>query len=940
VSFDKLIQKLKEIPVRGNQPLQLDRENKIWIVKKGKVDIFAVQLKDGKPVGQKFHVLRLEQGEVFFGVECDGIVLQALGTPETVCCELEIEMAEEQNIINWLVKISKNLTKSLRPKVTDEIGIVKELKLEKNKSFSSKQDVLWIKVISGKIKFLDRLVIETPFFPLTKNSWITTIEDSVITTFSTNDLFKSDNFFENFHNFNKLVINIIKENIEFEKNNELERLRSKSENKTRVLISSIEKIKSVLLSRKLKISIDEATDNPLLAACKIVGTYLKIKIVPHPTDNSTIENITRASKIKSRKVILKDDWWNYDSGPLLCFLKEEKHPVAVLPLSPRSYELIDIMKNKRIKVDSKVAEELEPFAYTFYRPFPEKELSGWELFKFGIFNCGLDITMIFLMGIAGALLGLLTPIFTGIIFDTVIPEAATSQLFQMAFILISCAIATLLFEITKATAILRLEGRADYSLQAAIWDRLVSLPVPFFRKYSSGDLAMRSMGIDAIRQILSGVTVQSILSFIFSIFYWGLLFYYNFSLAVIASILGLIMIITTISIGYLCVKNQQKMNDIKNKLSGVILQFLTGVPKLRITGTEINAFSIWAKGFSEKKEVAKNLGLTQNTLRTFTSMFPVLASICIFSWVAFKVNNNALTTGDFLAFNSAYSSFQNGLLQMSMALVTSLNIIPLFRNLKPIITTLPEVSEAKEHPGELTGKIEVNHINFRYTEDGPLILKDVSLKINPDEFVAIVGGSGSGKSTLFRLLLGFEIPESGTIFYDGKDLDTLDIVEVRKQLGVVLQNAKLLQGSIFENIVGSSNLTIDDAWEAARMAGCDEDIRNMPMKMHTVVPPGGGNLSGGQRQRIIIARALVKRPRIIFFDEATSALDNKTQAIVSESLESMKVTRVVIAHRLSTIRNADMIYCLDRGVIVESGTYDELIENKGFFYELAKRQIA
>ena len=213
------------------------------------------------------------------------------------------------------------------------------------------------------------------------------------------------------------------------------------------------------------------------------------------------------------------------------------------------------------------------------------------------------------------------------------------------------------------------------------------------------------------------------------------------------------------------------------------------------------------------------------------------------------------------------------------------------------------------------------------------------MKINAGEFVAIVGPSGCGKSTLFRLLLGFEQPEAGSIFYDAQDLKGLDLNSVRRQIGVVLQNSTLFRGDVFANIIGSKPLTLDDAWEAARLAGLDNDLRQMPMGMHTVITDGGGGLSGGQRQRLMIARAIVSKPRILLFDEATSALDNNTQAIVSRSLEGLKATRIVIAHRLSTVQNADRIYVFDEGNVVQSGTFTELIQQDGLFAALAKRQL-
>jgi len=395
------------------------------------------------------------------------------------------------------------------------------------------------------------------------------------------------------------------------------------------------------------------------------------------------------------------------------------------------------------------------------------------------------------------------------------------------------------------------------------------------------------------------------------------------------------------------VRHQRRQYTIRGKISGLVLQLITGVNKLRVAGAEDHAFKVWARGFSEQKRVSFQVGRVANFLAVFNAGFPIVTSITIFFVMfALKATSDAsggdfkMSTGDFLAFNAAFGMFLTAMLALSSASLSILSIVPMYERLKPIITTEPEIDDAKSYPGELMGEIEVFHVNFRYKADGPLILKNVSLKIKPGEFIAFVGGSGSGKSTLLRLLLGFEKPEAGNVYFDGQDLATLDLREVRQQMGVVLQTSRLVPTDIFRNIVGASPLTIDDAWEAARMAGLEDDIKGMPMGMHTVVSEGGGTFSGGQRQRLMIARAIVNRPRILFFDEATSALDNRTQKIVTDSLDAMHATRIVVAHRLSTIINADRIIVLEQGRIVEEGSYKDLLERGGHFAELAKRQIA
>jgi ABC-type bacteriocin/lantibiotic exporter with double-glycine peptidase domain len=325
----------------------------------------------------------------------------------------------------------------------------------------------------------------------------------------------------------------------------------------------------------------------------------------------------------------------------------------------------------------------------------------------------------------------------------------------------------------------------------------------------------------------------------------------------------------------------------------------------------------------------------------FSTSFPVVATGVLFYGIATlsRGADATMSTGEFLAFYSAFGQFLGAVLGISAVVVNLMQVVPLYERAAPLLTTLPESAGGRGDPGELTGGIELAHVAFRYSADSPLVLRDLSLTIRPREFVAIVGPSGSGKSTMLRLLLGFETPESGSVYLDGKNLAGLDLENVRRQMGVVLQHGKLMIGDIFTNIVGSAPLTLDDAWDAAAMAGLDQDIQAMPMGMHTIVSEGGSDLSGGQRQRLMIARAIVGRPRILLFDEATSALDNRTQATVSQALERLDATRIVIAHRLSTVMRADRIIVIDKGALVQSGTYEELLREGGMFGELASRQL-
>ena len=595
-----------------------------------------------------------------------------------------------------------------------------------------------------------------------------------------------------------------------------------------------------------------------------------------------------------------------------------------------------------------MAATLAPFATSFYTPLPERKLGAKDLIKFGIKDCHADLRTIIFMGILTGLLGMVTPYFSGQIFDSVVPSADRSQLTQFAIALFAAALATFAFELTRSIAVLRLTGKMDYSVQAGVWDRLINLPSTFFREYTAGDLTDRALGVEQIRQAISQSGTQGIVGAISATITGLFLFTFNFKMAWAAIALLAISVLLPFGVNLLQLRNQRLMFRIRGLITGLVLQLINGVSKLRVSGQRIPHFGNGLGNFLRKsgyRSGSVSWPTSFRFLTGFTRSWPLPCCFQMYGFFKDQATENQekfnMTTGQFVAFNGVFTNVLSSMLSLSGVVLDLLVIFPLFQRVRPIIEAQPEVDEAKAHPGELSGEVEVYHLSFRYTPDGPLILKDLSLRIRPGEFVALVGGSGSGKSTLLRLLLGFEKPESGAIFYDSQELSSLDLREVRQQIGVVLQSSKLMPTDVYRNIIGShTSLTVNDAWEAARMAGLERDIKNMPMGMHTVVSEGGGTFSGGQRQRLMVARALVNRPRIIFFDEATSAMDNETQRTVTESLDAMQATRIVIAHRLSTIINADRIFVLQYGELVQAGSYTELMNQAGPFADLARRQLA
>jgi ATP-binding cassette subfamily C protein len=524
--------------------------------------------------------------------------------------------------------------------------------------------------------------------------------------------------------------------------------------------------------------------------------------------------------------------------------------------------------------------------------------------------------------------------------DDIIPSASRDRITEITFLLVALAFASGMFEMTKGLTQLRLEGRMEASSQSAVWDRMLRLPAAFFRQYSAGDLASRANAFTEIRQELSGTTLSTMMSSIFSVFALVLMLVYSPLLTLVVIGLTLVAVLLNVVATFISLAYERKLAENEGVLSGMTLELLSGIAKLRANGAEQRAFARWSNVFALQQQNSYKAGAAVRPVSAIESAFPLLSTIVLFVIVARMDPSDAISVGQFLAFTAAQAMFVGGILGLSDAAANLVNLVPMWERAKPILTHPVEVDPDKGDPGRLQGRIEVTGVEFGYGEDGPQILKGVDLYADPGEFIGIVGTSGSGKSTLLRLLLGFENPQSGSIYFDGQDMSGLDLTALRQQIGVVLQNGYLMQGDIFTNIVGSSPLTPDDAMEAARMAGMEDDIKNMPMGLFTVVSEGGTTLSGGQRQRLLIARALVHHPRVLFFDEATSALDNKTQAQVNRSVEQLEATRFVIAHRLSTIMKADRIYVMDDGVVAESGTYDELMELDGIFADLARRQIA
>ncbi|MFD0862946.1 NHLP bacteriocin export ABC transporter permease/ATPase subunit [Sungkyunkwania multivorans] len=969
----------KKIHLGANKSIILDSHEKFWMVINGEVDVFYVEVSiDGSYKSRLHHLCRVKKGALLFSLLTapleEGIKLLATSSDAKI-----IELNKNKlihidhiflqfHINNWITTLSQRLHPGNIPRLYTSLDEKTSVTFKKDDIAYPFKGVQWCRITEGSIsKYGDtqiqNITSDYPYpFAICNHLYMRALEkDTKVEVLDTREVLKEEIYFMlSLNNIQEHFYSRIIEDKNYQKSAENKRLDDKIKSDGQKLSSILYDLGGIVSrdnfrkSSKLPSITHTRRSNSLLATCQIIGDTVGFRFEA-PTFMESYENsltnqlfaIGQASNVRIRKVILRGTWWKEENGHVLAFTKEGREPVALIQKNGTSYDYKNISVAEGRTVTKELADTLEPVAYMFFFAFDGKMNTIRKIWNFTIKGIKRDSKYLVLAAFAGSLLGLLVPILSGVMFDDVIPTADRGMLFEVFVIMLIIAFITALLQLVQGVLQLRVETKSNINLQGGLMDHLLRLPVSFYKRYSAGDLTNRALSVNVIRQILSNTVMTAMLSGAFSVVNLGLLFYYDTSLAWIGVGLAVIAILFIAGIGWLKLKYDRDISDEQGNIQGFLFEFLSGITKIRITGAEKRIFTLWASKFSKLKKLAFRSGSYQNYIEVFNGSYPLMTKVFFFSFIYYTVTSatsaetGLISVGAFMAFISAFNQFLNDSLRMSMSLISSLNIITLYERVKPILEETPESSENSLDPGELSGGIELNSISFRYNEDQPLVLKDLSLKINPGEMVAFIGPSGSGKSTVMRILLGFEEPEAGSVYYDGNSFDSMNKDLVRRQIGVVLQNGALMSGSIYKNIVGNSELTLEDAWEAARMAGLEEDIKQMPMEMHTVVSEGGGTFSGGQRQRLMIARAIAHKPRLLYMDEATSALDNHTQNIVSKSLDNLQATRIVIAHRLSTIINADKIYVMDNGSIVQSGTYEELMkQDDGLFSRLAKRQMA
>ena len=650
-----------------------------------------------------------------------------------------------------------------------------------------------------------------------------------------------------------------------------------------------------------------------------------------------LEYCMRPHGIMRRNVHLAGNWYRDSFGPLLAFRKEDGLPVALLPGRVSGYQFRDPVTGRYCKVGKKTKDLFIGEAICFYRPLPQKALGPRDLLKFmkGCISVR-DITLYLVLRVFATLVGMLMPYITRDLTGRVLESGRISFLVGSAVLMICVTISTLLIDSSKSLGMERIITKASISVEAATMARLMNLPAAFFREHSSGELSNRVEAVTELTDLLLRSVLDTGVTALISLLYLIQITGFAPALATPAILCVVLTLLVSVISSLVQIKYTRLAMESRAKSDGLAFALITGMQKIRLAGAEKRAFARWAKKYSETAGYTYDKPVLLIVNPAISLGITLATTIILY----YRAVESGVSPADYLAFNAAFGVLMGSFGSLTSVAISVAGIKPILDMAKPILNTEPETSGNKEVLTSLSGRIELSNVFFRYKESSPYVVDGMDLKIRPGEYIALVGSTGCGKTTLLRLLLGFEKPERGAIYYDGRDMSKLDLKSLRSQIGVVTQDGSLFQGDIYSNIVISApQLGLEEAWEAAEIAGIADDIREMPMGMNTMISEGQGGISGGQKQRLMIARAVAPKPKLLIFDEATSALDNKTQRKVSEALDALKCTRIVIAHRLSTIRHCDRILVLEHGRIMEEGTYEQLMEAKGMFSDLVARQL-
>ncbi|MCY3839522.1 MAG: ATP-binding cassette domain-containing protein [Gammaproteobacteria bacterium] len=932
-----------------------------WRVDSGAVDVFFVHANNGVVNAPYKHVLRATAGHVIFGVDPltlgdDGqLELWARGLPgftlrETTVGKLidgdaETDVAAE--VDHWITSFTDSVARDIMPVPRADAfasrGRVPPL--QAGKVVSARGGVVWLSGLgtASYLGLVDAADNESDWLPLTLQGWLTVSgpQEGLVATSSRQ--LRDDGLLEEalsrFHRrlldaerVNRLLAVVDEANLQMDRST----LRREHEEQARVE-----------LRRLFEQTSSDAALPTLHEALRVVGNYEGIEFQfpdadPDDSAGDPVVEIAFSSRVRARAVRLESHkrWWFGDNSALLGF-HENGSPIALLPGRFGRYKLRDPATRKTTAVSRSMAGKLHKYAWMFIRPLPDRPVKARDALKIFANKIGIESIRYALSGLVAGLISFAPAAMVAIIVDWLVPARSDAFLWLAIATLTLLAVAGVLVQLLQSTTLLHVEGRGAARLTAAVWDRLLRLKRDDLRGFKAGEISQRAFAVQALRESLSGVVSGTASSILFLLPILGLLFLYDPTLATTSLALGVLGLIVVASFGFRQVTWQRRYQDAQQTLAGNMFQFVNGIEKLRATGAESSVFAFWVRGYLDKKQAEIKVERLNALATAVTGSLPMFAAACLFAVVLLR-SGRPIEVGAFLAVFAASMTFFSAITRLGGSVGVVASLVPAYQQLKPLFDpSIKTRTSANVAPiRRIQGEVRLDHVTFSYEEDGPPVLRDVSLHVRSGEFVAIVGESGSGKSSLLRLILGLEKPSTGAVYFDERNLLYLDDQALRRQIGVVMQNGSLQPGTILQNIVGiNSEASVEDAWSAARKASLAEDIEAMEMGIYTPVGEHSGMFSGGQVQRILIAAALVRNPSVILLDEATNWLDNKSQAEVMRSIAEIAATRIVVAHRLSTIRNADRIYVLSRGQVVQTGTFEELAAAPGMFHDLIARQV-
>ncbi len=930
--------------------LETDR---CFLVSEGFVDVFARVL-EGEFKGNLYPIARFEKGEVFFSFQHQSKVeVIAKLSFEASLVERTGDFNKErlspdgvQDVVSWLSNIShfyRDVVKPYRAQsVTAESTAIN---LNENHYLYSKA-MRWL-VLADEVRVkgmvLDKSLQGTIFFPVGR---VFLAESDGKATIETTESILDKKGLSFIKAFWSDLLDSIDDRFQIQKINKKNHYKKQLEVEELAKVELNNNINQALFFRDLdKASSDQFDVTDIYAALSEISKHLRIKIarfkpndVFFDTRSEELEELASHLDLHVNKITLSPGWWKKGSTPYVCFSKEGE-AYALLPTLMGRYVLKDCRTGQKRLLTEELAASLIETVYLVSPKLSDQTISFSKLFSYAFLGNKFNFILLLLAFFMVALLGLANPVVTGYITNDAIVNANLGLVFQLTLTLLGVGITIGLFTIVRNIVLVRFETMMNYNMQCALMSRVLKLPLEFFSDYSIGDVTNRILAVDAMVKTFSGNNVNGMLTFVFSLVSFVLMFYYAWVLALI--VLAVVLLMLAIFYGFTVFQlpyMQKSMNQMGDTF-GLMYQVINGITRVKLFARETFAESSWGGIYSEyRRDLLKGylLGAWRSTFFSIAQLFTMILLFIVVAWWYSK----GIEFQNFITFFSAFTQFMAGMLMFSSTATAIVPAIVFYRRLKPLLDAPLETSqESGDGAFQLVGAIKAEQLAFSYGKDAPMVLSEISFDIRPGEYVAIVGFSGSGKSTLFKLLLGFYFANKGSLAIDGQSIRNIDVKALRKQMGVVLQDGKLVSGTILENIIGNSNLSEDDAWTAASLIGLDKFIAKLPMGMQTVVSQSMSSFSGGQKQLILIARALVRKPKLLLLDEATSALDNKSQALVTESINQLQMTRIAIAHRLSTIQKADRILVLENGKISESGTFEELLAQKGFFYQLAKDQM-